>query len=387
VKTKKVDAVLKLAFSLVWLFASAFASSEYVIVNSNNYVSNSAVLYKLNTKTGKLSKAGVLDTGGQGSQNPQYFFQFQQAVSPEASCIFVLNSGSSDIAAFSKPNGYKRVGRYFKSELIAGDDGGSLALAPSGKFLYVNYGVTSNIGLWSVNSDCTLIFVAAYGAATVAGPIKVTPNGKYLVLSGNGGTLYSIGKTDGSLTNLGAVTFDGGACARIGACEPHGFDITKDSKFVVFASNAVDITRQHAIAVALTARITSAGPVNPRVWVLKNSSTLYAAMFPFFGAGGYAGSGDLFFGVSASGPPGVLTTAFTEHPMSFKLKNATLVKAPDNLDGNIAVTGNLMVIAEYPNQIGVFRIQKDGSLKLLTTKSVDEQGEGLFSLSIFPNTR
>jgi hypothetical protein len=57
------------------------------------------------------------------------------------------------------------------------------------------------------------------------------------------------------------------------------------------------------------------------------------------------------------------------------LKNATLVKAPDNLDGNIAVTGNLMVIAEYPNQIGVFRIQKDGSLKLLTTKSIDEQGE------------
>jgi hypothetical protein len=141
------------------------------------------------------------------------------------------------------------------------------------------------------------------------------------------------------------------------------------------------------VAVALTARITSAGPVNPRVWVLKNSSNLYAAMFPFFSAGGYAGSGDLYFGVSASGPPGVLTTAFTEHPMSFKLKNATLVKAPDNLDGNIAVTGNLMVIAEYPNQIGVFRIRKDGSLKLLSTKTIDEQADGLFSLSIFPSTR
>jgi len=35
----------------------------------------------------------------------------------------------------------------------------------------------------------------------------------------------------------------------------------------------------------------------------------------------------------------------------------------------------------------VFRIQKNGSLKLLSTTIIDEQGEGLFSLSIFPNTR
>lgn len=74
--------------------------------------------------------------------------------------------------------------------------------------------------------------------------------------------------------------------------------------------------------------------------------------------------------------------------MSFKLKNATLItNAPDGQDGNIAVTGNIMVVAQYPDQISVFRIQKDGSLKLLSTKTIDEQGEGLFSLSIFPNTR
>jgi hypothetical protein len=70
--------------------------------------------------------------------------------------------------------------------------------------------------------------------------------------------------------------------------------------------------------------------------------------------------------------------------MSFEVTNATVVD-PDV--GNIAVTGNLMVVAQPPNQIGVFRIQKNGSLKLLSTTIIDEQGEGLFSLSIFPNTR
>jgi hypothetical protein len=63
---KKVDTVLKLAVSLLWLCALASASSEYVIVNDSNTVSNSAILYKLNTKTGKLAKAGVLHTGWTG---------------------------------------------------------------------------------------------------------------------------------------------------------------------------------------------------------------------------------------------------------------------------------------------------------------------------------
>jgi hypothetical protein len=70
--------------------------------------------------------------------------------------------------------------------------------------------------------------------------------------------------------------------------------------------------------------------------------------------------------------------------MKFTVTRATIV-GPEV--ANIAVTGNLMVIAQYPNQIGVFRIQKNGSLKLLSTTTIDEQGEGLFSLSIFPNTR
>jgi hypothetical protein len=230
--------------------------------------------------------------------------------------------------------------------------------------------------------------VSTYVVSYDFGPIKVTPNGKFLVASSNVADyayLFAIDKATGVLTAIGGVAFTGGACARITYCEPHGFDITKDSKFVVFGSNAVDIRRQHSLPVALTARITSTGLVNPHVWVLKNSANLVSAIFPFFGAAAYAGSGDLYFGVWASGgPPGVLTTHFTESPLSFTVTNATVV---DPEVANIAVTGNVMVVAQPPDQIGVFRIQKNGSLKLLSTTTIDEQGEGLFSLSIFPNTR
>lgn len=384
---KKLLMILEFA-SLVWLCSSSFAATEYVIVNNGNYISNSAILYKLNTKTGKLSKMAVLRTGGQADMYENYLAQVEQAITHDAGCIFVFDDGSSDIAAFSKATGYKRVGDYFDQNLIAGQVGGTLALTPDGNFLYGSYGFTSNIGAWRVNSDCTLAFVSTYVVSYDFGPIKVTPNGKFLVASSNVADyayLFAIDKATGVLTAIGGVAFTGGACARITYCEPHGFDINKDSKFVVFGSNAVDIRRQHSLPVALTARITSTGLVNPHVWVLKNSANLVSAIFPFFGAAAYAGSGDLYFGVWASGgPPGVLTTHFTESPLSFTVTNATVV---DPEVANIAVTGNVMVVAQPPDQIGVFRIQKNGSLKLLSTTTIDEQGEGLFSLSIFPNTR
>jgi hypothetical protein len=57
--------ILKFVALAAVLCLSSFAATEYVIVNSNNYISNSATLYKLSTKTGKLSETAVLHTGGQ----------------------------------------------------------------------------------------------------------------------------------------------------------------------------------------------------------------------------------------------------------------------------------------------------------------------------------
>jgi hypothetical protein len=347
------------------LHLRSFATTEYVIVNNGNYVSNSAILYKLNTKTGKLTKTAVLHTGGQGVRGVEAdLAQVEQAVTGGAGCVFVFDDGSSDIAAFSKATSYKRVGKYFNSQLIAGSYGGSVALTPNSQFLYSSYSETGYIGAWKVNPDCTLTFIASYFDNYALGPIKVTANGKYLVNSSAQGwaALWAIDGTTGDLTSLNSVVFDLGACARTTYCFPFGLDITKDSKFAVFASSITNITHQYGIPVALTARISPSGLINPRIWVLKNSSDLRVNYFPFFSAAGYAGSGDLYFGVESAGQgysPGVLTTRFTEHPMSFTVINATVI-GPQV--GNIAVTGTIMVIAQPPNQIGVFRIKKNGSL-------------------------
>jgi hypothetical protein len=378
---------------LLFCMANATAT-QYVVVNGNNSNSNSAIMYKLNTRTGRLTKTAVLKTGGQVFGNPPNLFQVQQAVGPQASCIFVLDDGSSDIAAFSKASAYSRVGRYFDANLIAGFYGGSVEVTPDGRYLYAVYEETGNIGAWAVDVNCGLTLVARYFDNYAYGPARVTPDGKYLIVSGSSDSafLYGINQTDGTLTSLGSVGFYQGVCARErSGCFTYGVDITKDSKFAIFASTASNITRQYGIPVALTARITPSGFINPRACVLTHSKGWETNIFPFLGAAGYAGLGDAYFSMWGAGNglgPGVLTMTFTEHPMGFRLKNSTLVKnAPFGEDGNIAVTGNTMVVAQYPDQIGVFRINKDGSLKLLSTTTIDEQGEGLFSLSIFPNTR
>jgi hypothetical protein len=223
---------------------------------------------------------------------------------------------------------------------------------------------------------------------TFTGPLGVAPNSKYL-LTRSGGVVveFAIDQTTGGLTYLGTTAFRSGACARQSACLPYGIRISKDSKLAVFSSFAPDARREQMIPVMLTARITPEGLTNPTVRDLTIAKDLRLNDFPFLSAAGYEGNGPIYLGATTGGgqsAPGVLTADFTEKPVKFAVTNSTVANPQV---GNIAVTGNVMVVAEPPGQIGVFRIQKNGSLKLLSTTTIDEPGEGLFSLSIFPNTR
>jgi hypothetical protein len=197
---------------------------------------------------------------------------------------------------------------------------------------------------------------------------------------------FTIDKQTGNPTYIGTTSFMSGACARQSACLPYGIQISEDSKLAIFSSFALDARRENEIPLMLTAQITSQGPINPTARNLTIEKNLRFNIFPFLSAAAYNGNGTIYLGVTSGGAstPGMLTADFIEKPAKFAVTNST-VASPEV--GNVAVTGSLMVVAQYPNQISVFRIQKDGSLKLLSTTTIDQQGEGLFSLSIFPNTR
>jgi hypothetical protein len=362
--------------------------TEYVLVNNNKLNANSLIIYELKTNTGQLRKISVLRTGGQGLGGERDLSGVQQAISADKRCIFGLNIYSSDIAAFSEATGYQRVGNYFDQNLISGAEGDSIALSPDGRFLYASYTRTGNLGAWKVGSDCSLTLIAISASFSQVGPLEVTPSQEYLLARGLGAMLpFAIDQVTGSLTELNAVQFMGGACARQGACLPYGIQISQDSKLAVFSSFAPDVRREQMIPVILTARITPTGLMYPTVRDLTIENNLRLNDFPFLSAAGYEGNGPIYLGVTTGGgqyTPGILTAGFTERPVKFAVTNSTVAN-PEV--GNIAVTGNTMVVAQYPNQISVFRIKKNGSLKLLSTTTINDQGEGMFSLSIFPNTR
>jgi hypothetical protein len=345
-------------------------------------------MYGLDKETGRLHRVLALHTGGKGWGEESDLSGVEQAVSPDGACIFGLNIMTSDIAAFSKADGYKRVGTYFDQNLISNTFGDSIAVSPNGRFLFASYTATGNIGAWKVNSDCSLTFVANSGDETGVGPLAVTPDGKFLLPRAGGGIFeYSIDPVTGGITQFSIANFRTGVCARQIACNPYGMQITRDGKLGVFQSYAPDARRLNIVPVVLTTRITSQGLTNPTVRTLPIQDDLRAGDFPFLSAGAYEGSGIVYLGVFSDGgqsSPGVLTADFTEKPVHFAVTSSTVAN-PEV--GNIAVTGNTLVMAQYPNQISVFRIKKDGSLKLLSTTTINEQGEGLFSLSIFPDKR
>jgi hypothetical protein len=190
----------------------------------------------------------------------------------------------------------------------------------------------------------------------------------------------------GTLTDLGYIAFNEiPYCLNVG-CSAYGIDFTKDSEFAIFGgANSVP---QPA---AFTARITPSGFVDPKAWPLPNSENLWGSALPSLSAAGYAGNGNLYLGAvgggSAINPSGIITASFKENPLNIAVTNATIVDSPSFLDGSIAVNGNLLVVAEHPNEIGVFSINSDGSLTQLST-TVDLRSKlGFYSLSVFPDTR
>lgn len=388
---RRLATVLLLLVLVGVLCSTCFAASEYVIANANNatFNDNTLVIYKLDTTTGVLSQIGVLETGGLGLGALGDAANIQQAVGPNGACIFALNAGSSDIASFSEASGYARIGNYSNSGLDSTSNGGSLALTPNGRFLYASYSATQNVAAWAVNQDCSLRFIEAYvpsGRGGV-GAIKVTPNGAGLVVplrvEYGGAELFAIDTATGVLTDMSFVSFlDNPYCTAEAGCFPQGLDFTKDSRYVVFAANYIGT--QFGAPIAIVCRLTPTGLINPRGWSLYShgGQVVGANQTPFFGAAGYVGSGNLYFGMQH----GVVTTSFVEKPLRISVTNATLI-APTFADGAIAATGDLMVVAEYPNQIGVFSVSADGSLTELSATTLQGNGVLMFSLSIFPNTR
>jgi hypothetical protein len=394
--------VLALAATMA-LCATSFAATPLpvVLTNDDNPTAgaNSATAFHLNTGTGQMTVEKVFKTGGTGLGGG-FFANSGTAIASNASCVFVTDTASDEIAAFKAPS-YAHVTPNvgIPGMFSTFDEGGSIALSPNGKLLASGNGGSMNISLWSVGTGCVLTHVADYtpkiGADSYS-PLGFTPNGAALVvpsIDNEGAEIFKV-NTNGTLTDVNFVLWTGLTdCQNLG-CYPTGLDFTGDSKLVVFGNASGG---QNSV---LSANITAKGLGNPQNWpITACPQSCGNPNSPWFSKNGAKGNGELYVGMSGYGPDGIasgeVTMNFVESPLSITEEGTgNFISTPQQAAGalrSVGATGDgtgggMLVYAIYPNQIATFTIDADGAITAgpVTT---DANGQGLLSISVYPNSR
>jgi len=217
------------ASSSTTLRAQDAGIGQYVITADDIYrAPNSAGVFRF--LGGILLTTPTLQTNGWGIGGT-YFGTNGQALATVGAnvCIFVSDPGSDDIAAFNA-GGFsnpQKIGNY-------SDPSGSGAylgttLATRGSHLFAGYTATVNIGVFTINSDCSLTLANAASHTPVPAPVDglaVSPDGRTLVAT-YGQSEPGIGSFAISGTTL---TPKGPYNTTVGTA---GVDITKDSKYAI----------------------------------------------------------------------------------------------------------------------------------------------------------
>jgi hypothetical protein len=385
---------------MVAFCTTSFAATTYVLAYDDNPNTglNTATAFTLDTSNGKLKLVATLKTGGTGLGGGN-FANIGTAIASNASCIFVADTGSDDIAAFTVSKGLK-ITHVSPNVGIVGmfstnGAGGSIALNSKGTLLVSGNGGTMNISLWSVGAGCILTHVADYVPSIGAdyfSPVAFTPNGNDLVVPApdlSGAEIFQV-VAGPALSDINFVTWSGLADC-INLCVPTGMDFTSDGEVVVFGSASLN---QNAV---LSANIGAGGLSNPQVWPIATCpSGCGNPNVPWFSRNGAKGTGELYVGISGYGPDaipsGEVTMSFTENPLSITEEGTgTLITTSDQFLGAVrsdratgaGTGGGLLVIAEYPNQIQTFKIDAGGALTAGPIHT-DPNAVGLLSINLFP---
>lgn len=386
---KKLVVIFGLLGLVSLLCSVSFAATDYVITNDDNPSGNSATVFTVGSG-GHLTQFTVLKTGYDGLGGGYFAWQ-GTAVTKSKTCVFVANTGSDNITAFTTAG--KLVGSYGIPGMFSTYGlGGSITLDPvEGKLLVSGNSGLLDISTWLVGKTCALTHLADYtpsAGADYFSPVGVTPKDSYVVVpvpDYEAAELYSINHTNGVLTDIGNVNFydDVTECQSYG-CFPTGLDFTNDEKLVVFGN--ATLGSETGDSYLLSANITSTGLTNPADTVVTNSAGAINDNNPHFTATARGGSGDLIIGESGYdgyGPSGLVCANFTESPFSVSVVNAVAVTNADNYQGSVVTFGTEGFAAEYPNVIQSFSIGSGCSITLGPT-TTDSQGYGLLSISAFP---
>jgi hypothetical protein len=358
-----------LAAALLLMSAGSFAQSPFYVLTNDNSGTNTATVFNLNPNDGSLSEVLTLETGGE-ALGGGYFAGVTQIITPHAACIFVSEGGNgADIAAFSQATHYAKIGNYADVRLGGGTNMPMITNA-QGNLLYAAYETTSNIGVWTINSDCSLTLANIVGSGAFLGSMAITHNGKTLLVS------YEIVEKIGSFAISGTDLTNNGTIKA--PAQISGIAVTNDDKVVIMGTA---YSSKHPSDL-VTANLP--GFTNLTVWPVGPG---YSAGSIALSPEGSAGKGCLYIGNTGGGDAnqsGVTGAVFTESPLGFSYVNNVVSPQADSL-GTIALitnTGNGggVYAAETAGYVGVYAANSTCAVKLVK-ETLDPNASQLISLT------
>ncbi len=211
-------------------------AQQYIYTNDNiANQTNSTTVLKV-SKKGGVKVVKTYSTGGKSAGGSSYFALAPLATAhvKKSNCLFVSNGGDSTIAAFTITASSGLLKAVKGSPFKDGDSGGQrygvgLAVGMN-QLLFAGNSGTGNISVLKISSTCALEVANTYTVAGSPDGMKVTPNGKYLIVSYLGLVdSFQIDYTKGDLKELGPFTPKGAAA---------GVDISCDSSTAYFGDAA-----------------------------------------------------------------------------------------------------------------------------------------------------
>jgi 6-phosphogluconolactonase len=162
--------------------------------DSNGSKGTNVSMYSIDATTGVLTSIGTITAGLSPSS---------LAVHPSGKFVYVVNNDSNDISTYTlnlTTGGLVSIGT-----LVA--TAGPIVIHPSGKFAYV----TSSTGIAIYTIDTTtgaLTFAGTTASGSMPGSITIQPSGKFAYGTNsvsNSVSMYSVDSEAGSLTLIGTI--------------------------------------------------------------------------------------------------------------------------------------------------------------------------------------
>jgi 6-phosphogluconolactonase (cycloisomerase 2 family) len=175
------------------------------------YVANgypdSVSMYAIDTTTGALTSVGAVPTG-----SPKSSLTVEIAIDPSGNFAYAAGDGCAldsypgNVSTYmidTTTGALTSVG----SPVVTDSCTDSVAVDPSGKFVYVTNNEGNNVSMYSINSTTgALMSIGTIAAGSVPSTIAIDPSGKFAYVGNSGSndvSIYSINATTGALTLIG----------------------------------------------------------------------------------------------------------------------------------------------------------------------------------------